>query len=173
MISIRPLLEQDAEWVLALWQQMCVEGGSRPLPEAAAQQVLANLRQYATHPAVHCFVAEENQAIIGFVTCAATTHPIMPGISGEIEELYVQPNAQRNEIRAELVKEAVSFLQAQGVGSIHTRICVGPDECPDEAELRAFWQSLGWENDMTIYSIYSNVPADPQLQQVWDEYLAT
>ncbi len=171
MISIRPMREDEAERVVALWQQMCVAGGSQPLPEIAARQVLANLRQYATSLLAHCFVAEENQALIGFVTCAILAHPIEPGNSGEVEELYVQPHAQRDQIRADLVRRAVHFLQAQGVVNIHTHICVGPNECPDEAGLRAFWQSLGWVNDMTIYSIYSNVPGDPQLQHVWDAYL--
>ncbi len=67
--------------------------------------------------------------------------------------------------------EAVTFLQARGAGSIHTRICVGK-ECPEEGELRSFWNLLGWENDMTLYSIYSNVPGDPVLQRIWDEYQA-
>lgn len=171
MFSIRSMREDEAERVVALWQQMCVVGGSNPLSETALQQILVNLKQYASSTVAHCFVAEEDHSVIGFVTCAVLTHPIMPGSSGEIEELYVQPHAQQESIRAALVQQAVHFLQAQGVGSIHTRICVGPDECPDEAQQRAFWQSLGWENDMTIYSIYSNVPGDSQLQHVWDEYL--
>ncbi len=171
MISIRPMRVDEAERVVALWQQMCVAGGSNLLPETALQQILANLRQYASSHVAHCFVAEEDQGIIGFVTCAVTTHPIMPGSSGEIEELYVQPHAQLDNIRADLVKQAVHFMQAQNAGSIYTQICVEPDECPDEAQLRAFWQSLGWINDMAIYSIYSDVPGDPQLQHVWDEYL--
>ena len=41
---------------------------------------------------------------------------------------------------------------------------------PDEKTLRTFWQSLGWVNDMTIYSIYSDVPGDSVLQRIWDEH---
>ncbi len=169
MIHIRPMREDEAERVLALWQH----DGSEPLPETAARQVLANLRQYAASQVAHCFVAEENQALIGFVTCTVLTHPIEPCSTGEVEELYVQPHEQRDQIRADLVRQAVHFLQAQGVVNVHTHICVGPDECPDEAEQRAFWLSLGWVNDMTIYSIYSDVPGDPQLQRVWDTYLTS
>jgi ribosomal protein S18 acetylase RimI-like enzyme len=168
MAKIRPMEERDAERVRDLWLQMCAEAGT-PLPATSSQRILANLRQYATHQFVHCFVAEEQQTIIGFVTCCVSGHPVMPGLSGEIEELYVE--ARRQEVQADLVRQAVAFLQAGGAGSIHTRICVGR-ECPEEEELRSFWQSLGWENDMTIYSIYSNVPGDPALQYIWDEYQA-
>lgn len=55
--------------------------------------------------------------------------------------------------------------------SIHVRIGIW-EESSAEAEQRVFWQSLGWENDMTIYSIYSNVPGNPAFQRVWDEYQA-
>jgi len=168
MVQIRTMEEREAEHVCALWLQMCSEAGT-PLQATSAQLIITNLKQYATHEAAHCFVAEEQQTIIGFVTCCVTAHPVMPGLSGEIEELYVVPEAHRQEIQADLVRQAVIFMHARGAASIHTRICIGK-ECPDEAELRAFWQSLGWENDMTIFSIYSNVPGDPALQHVWDEY---
>jgi hypothetical protein len=168
MAQIRNMDEREAEVVRDLWLEMCAAAGT-PLPESSSQLILTNLKQYATHQAVHCFVAEEQGILTGFVTCSVTAHPVMPGLSGEIEELYVQPNPKRQEVQAELVRQAVSFMQTRGAASIHTRICVGK-ECLEEEELRAFWQSLGWENDMTIYSIYSNVPGDPALQSVWDGY---
>jgi hypothetical protein len=168
MTQIRPMEEREAERVRDLWLQMCAEAGT-PLPAASSQLILTNLRQYSTLQSVHCFVAEEQQIIIGFVTCCVSGHPVMPGLSGEIEELYVE--ARRNEVQSDLVRQAVTFLQARGAGSIHTRICVGK-ECPEEGDLRSFWNSLGWENDMSLYSIYSNVPGDPALQRIWDEYQA-
>ena len=170
MTQIKPLKEREAEQVRDLWSQMCSEAGT-PLSDTSAQLILANLKQYADHQQVHCFMAQDQQQLVGFVTCSVTNHPVMPGLAGEIEELYVQPHAQRNEIRAELVQQAVLFMQAQGAGSIHTQICIG-NECPEEQDNRAFWDSLGWENGMTIYSIYSNVPGDPTLQHVWDTYQA-
>ncbi len=173
MAQIRPMERHEAERVRDLWLQMCAEVGT-PLPESSAQLILANLKQYADHQLAHCFVAEEQGVISGFVTCSVQGHPVMPGLSGEIEELYLQPiepAALRLTIQASLVKQAVTFMLAGGVGSIHARICTG-QECPEEEEQRAFWQSLGWENDMMIYSIYSNVPGDATLQRVWDEYKA-
>ena len=168
MARIRNMEGHEAERVRDLWLQMCIEAGT-PLPEASAQLILSNLKQYATHQRVHCFVAEEQGSVIGFVTCSVMGHPVMPGLTGEIEELYVQPGPLRLKAQTDLMRQAVLFMQAQGAGSIHVRTCIGK-ECPEEAEQRAFWQSLGWENDMTIYSIYSNVPGDPALQHIWDEY---
>src|SRR5260370_20626569 len=147
MTQIRPMEERDAERVRDLWLQMCAEGGP-PLPAVPSQLILANLRQYASHQLVHCFVAEEQQTIIGFVTCCVSGHPVMPGLSGEIEELYVE--ARRNEVQSDLVSQAVTFLHARGAGRIHTRICVGK-ECPEEGGLRSLWNALRSENDITIY----------------------
>lgn len=170
MAQIRPMAVRDTEGVRDLWLQMCIEAGT-PLPETSAQLILANLKQYVTHQMAHCFIAEEQHTLIGFVTCCVTGHPVMPGFAGEIEELYVQLQSEthRYEIQADLVKQAVIFMQAQGVGSIYTRIGIG-EEAPDEKEQRAFWQSLGWANDMTIFSFYDNVPGNPPLQRTWDEY---
>jgi ribosomal protein S18 acetylase RimI-like enzyme len=104
--------------------------------------------------------------VVGYLTCAITTHPIMPGRAGEIEELYVIPRRGRRAIEVALVERAVRLLQQHGATSIHVR--TGVDR--DEARYRAFWRQLGWANDMTIFSIYGNVPGAPKLQQVWDAY---
>lgn len=170
MALIRNMREHEAERVRDLWLQMCAEAGT-PLPEASASSILASLKQYATHQTVRCFVAEEQGVLIGFVTCSVTGHPVLPGLTGEIEELYIHSDPSAQTVRGELVKHAVAFMQGRGARSIHTRIGIG-EESPDEGQQRAFWQALGWENDMTIYSIYSDVPGDPRLQRVWDAYQA-
>jgi ribosomal protein S18 acetylase RimI-like enzyme len=170
MAQIRPMHADEAERVRDLWMQACAEMGT-PLPEKSARQILANLQQYPAHQDVLCLVVEEQGNLIGFLTCSVTGHPVEPGLSGEIEELQVQANLQQKALQAELVRQAVVHMQAQGATSIHTRIGI-EEESPEESEQRAFWQSLGWENDMTIYSIYGSVPGDPALQHVWDEYQA-
>lgn len=167
MAQIRNMHEREAERVRDLWLLMCAEAGT-PLPESSAQVILANLKQYAAHPDVHCFAAEEQHSLIGFVTCSVTKHPVMLGLTGEIEELYVQPGLHQQAVQAELVSQAVAFMKGRGARSIHTQIGIG-EESPKEGKQRAFWQLLGWENDMTIYSIYSNVPGNPALQRVWDK----
>ena len=67
-------------------------------------------------------MAEEQHILIGFVTCSVTEHPVMPGLAGEIEELYVQPGSHKQTVQAEMVRQAVAFMQARGARSIHTRI---------------------------------------------------
>ncbi len=161
MAQIRGLLQHEAEQVLALWNENCIAAGT-PLPDKALKQILKNLRQYASHKDAHCLVAEEQNKIIGFVTFCVTSHPVMPGLSGEIEELYVQPQFRRNGIGSELVKRAVALMKAQNAGSIHVKMCINNEGS------KAFWQHLGWDSDMLVFSIYSDVPGDPQLQSVWD-----
>ncbi|SRR5579871_156647 len=168
MAQIRPMREAEAERVRDLWMQASAEMGT-PLPEKSARQILANLKQYPAHSNVLCLVVEEQGGLTGFLTCSVTGHPVEPGLSGEIEELYVQAGPQQEALQAELVRQAVAFMQARGAMSIHTRIGIG-EESPEEPEQRAFWQSLGWVNDMTIYSIYGSVPGDAALQRVWNEY---
>lgn len=168
MTQIREMRDSEAEYVRNLWLQMCAESGTPP-GEKEAQQILANLKLYATHQEVRCFVAEEQHQLIGFLTCIVIGHPVMTGLSGDIEELYVRPCSHRQIVQVDLVRQAVAFMQAQGATSIHTQIGIG-EESPKEGEQRAFWRSLGWENDMTTYSIYSNVPGDPVLQRIWNNY---
>ena len=74
MTQIRPMEEREAERVRDLWLQMCAEAGT-PLSDASSQLILSNLRQYATHQSVHCFVAEEQQAVIGY-HALATKHQV-------------------------------------------------------------------------------------------------
>lgn len=166
MPHVRMMRADEAGRVRDLWMHACAEAGT-PLPEMAARQILRNLQQYPAHQQVRCFVVEEQENLVGFLTCSVTNHPVQPGLAGEIEELYVQPGPQRQTMQAELVGQAVAFLQKQGTMVIQTRIGIGA-ESPGEPEQRAFWQSLGWVNDVTVYSIYGDIPGDPALQQVWD-----
>ncbi len=168
MVQIRMMREDEAERVRDLWMQVSAEMGT-PLPETSARQILLNLKQYPAHQKVRCLVVQEQESLIGFLTCSVTGHPVEPGLYGEIEQLHVQPGPQRQAVLAELVKQAVVFMQAQGAMTIQTHVGIG-EESPEELEQRAFWQSLGWVNDVTIYSIYGSVPGDPALQHVWDEY---
>jgi len=164
-IIIKLLASSEGEQVVALWQQNCAALGT-PLPERALAQIRTNMQRYGTQPDAYCFVAVDTDAVVGYLTCTVTTHPIMPGRAGQIEELYVIPRRGRRAIEVALVEHAVHTLQQDGATSIHVR--TGTDR--DEARNRAFWRQLGWVNDMTIFSIYGNVPGASELQQVWDAY---
>lgn len=135
-----------------------------PLRPDDAQRVRTVISRYPGHDRAFCFVATEADQVFGFVTCAVLDHPVLFGREGEIEELGVVPHARQRSIKAALVRHVVLHLKQHDVDSIHTRVAT------DEPGERTFWRSLGWDNTMTIFSIYSNVPGDPRLQQVWDEY---
>ena len=94
MTQIRPMEEREAERVRDLWLQMCAEAGT-PLSDASSQLILSNLRQYATHQSVHCFVAEEQQAVIGFVTCSVSGHPVMPGLWYQLSPSFADKPGQK------------------------------------------------------------------------------
>jgi GNAT superfamily N-acetyltransferase len=164
-ITIRPIQSSEAPAVLALWQRGCAEVGA-PLSAQNARQVLVNLMRYADHPDARCFVAVADEAVIGFVTCAALRHPIEACVKGAVEELYVLRRPGRAAVQEALVAAAVRALKSLGVVSIHAT--TGTDR--DDAPARALWRRLGWEHGMTIFSIYADVPGDPALQAVWDRY---
>jgi GNAT superfamily N-acetyltransferase len=167
MFTIRLLQPPEAPAVLALWQRGCAEIGA-PLREENARQVLANLLRYADHPDARCFVAVDAERVVGFITCAALRHPIETCIKGEVEELYVLRRRGRAAVQEALVQAAVRALKALGAVSIHAT--TGSDR--DDAPSRALWRRLGWEQGMTVFSIYADVPGDPALQAVWDRYSA-
>lgn len=164
-VIIKPITSSEVEPIVALWQQNCADLGT-PLPEHAIEQIRSNLQRYGTQPDAYCYVALDTGVVVGYLTCAITSHPIMPGRAGEIEELHVIPRRGRRAIEIALVERAVRLLQHHGATSIHVRTGVERDE----ARHRAFWRQLGWANDMTIFSIYENVPGAPELQQVWAAY---
>jgi ribosomal protein S18 acetylase RimI-like enzyme len=164
-IIIKSLASSEVEPVVALWQQSCAALGT-PLPDHALEQIRTNMQHYGTQPDAYCFVAVDAGSVVGYLTCAVTTHPIMPGRAGEIEELNVIPRRDRRAIETALVERAVRTLQQDGATSIHVH--TGTDR--DEVRKRTFWRQLGWVNDMTSFSIYGNVPGAPELQQVWDAY---
>ena len=88
MVQIRMMREDEAERVRDLWMQVSAEMGT-PLPETSARQILLNLKQYPAHQKVRCLVVQEQESLIGFLTCSVTGHPVEPGLYGEIEQLHV------------------------------------------------------------------------------------
>jgi len=165
MTTIRPIKINETGNVLSLWQQACVEAVGEQLSESNTKQVMKNLKAYAVHEICHCFVAVEDEQIIGFVTLSMLKHPIEPGSVGEVEELYVQPIPNKIDVMKSLVSQAVMQLKQQGVGVITTRVDV------DEPDRLSFWNTLKWSQDTVNFTIYDNLPSDPDLQAVWDNYI--
>lgn len=151
----------EVEQVFELWDAGCIAAVGTPLREDDARRVRTVLSRYPGHNRAFCFVAVEHGTVIGFVTCAVLEHPVLLGSSGEIEELALAPG-QPAQIKTALVQRAVEELKRHAVASIHTRVDL------DAPQDRAFWDGLGWANDLTIFSIYRSVPGSPALEQVWN-----
>jgi len=147
MAQIRKMMESEAGQVLALWNENCVEAAGRSLSDSESAGVLRLLRQYASHRDAFCLVAEEQGQLVGFVTACLLSHPVMEGCCGEIEELYVQPHTRRCGIGSGLVSQAVALLRQQGASSIRTHVCT------DSPLAKSFWQHLGWEHNLAVFSL--------------------
>jgi len=142
------MTESEARQILALWNENCLEAAGRGLSDDESAHVLRLLRQYASHRDTFCLVAEEQGRLVGFTTACLLSHPVMEGHCGEIEELYVQPHTRRHGTGSALVNQAVALLREQGASPIrtHTRT--------DSPVAKSFWQHLGWEHDLTMFSLY-------------------
>ena len=159
---IRRIVEQDAEAVMNMWDRSVIEIGYK-LSDSSKQQILTNLQAYAKHEQCACFVAELNSELVGFITCALTSHPIQPGYGGEIEELYIQPAFRTQQIDELLLHQAVTFLKSLGAKVIKSYI----DK--DDTLSYDFWNGQKWNQEMVVYAIYSD-PGDEVEKAVWDRY---
>ena len=64
--------------------------------------------------------------------------------------MYVMPEHRRRGIGTQLVQTTVATLREVGkVGIIRTMVCV------DNAEAKAFWLKLGYENDLVTFNLYN------------------
>jgi ribosomal protein S18 acetylase RimI-like enzyme len=103
----------------------------------------------AWHHLARCLVAVEDQRIVGFVNMSLGAGAgLLPGLVGEIEALYVTPEARRRGTSAALAQAAVAELRARGAGTIRNLVCIEDDEA------QAFWQAQGFERDMVCMSLY-------------------
>ncbi|MGI8687712.1 MAG: GNAT family N-acetyltransferase [Thermomicrobiales bacterium] len=144
------MVENDVDTVLVLWNENCREAARSGLPPDASARVRANLLQYTVHRDTVCLVAEEQHELLGFIIGYATSHPVMDGLLGELEEMYVRPTARRHGIGSTLVEHAVIALRRRGASVIRAFV-----SC-DSPIANAFWQRSGWENDMTTFSLYES-----------------
>jgi len=147
VVKIRTMLADEAQTVLTLWNENCLEAAGRSLGPDESVQVLKLLLQYAAHNHAFCFVAESKTELVGFITACLISHPVLASFSGEIEELYVQPQSRHLGIGAKLVESAVNSMRDLGASTIRTTADVSSHSAKE------FWRHLGWSNDLTIFSL--------------------
>ena len=146
---IRPIQIDEAGPVAALWNANCQEACACSLSEEELANVVRLLGVSVDCAQAWCFVAIEDGAIVGFITFVLRPDPRGLGASaGEVEELYVQPHMRGRGIGKQLVNKAVATLRLEGVSVIRGATDRGATEA------HAFWSKLGWENDLTLFTLY-------------------
>jgi len=149
MVEITRIRASEADAVTRLWDDMAratPDGG--PLTERGARNITRMLRASAVHSEVFCLVARAGDEIVGFTVGQLTRDPLLPGVGGEVHELYVMPDARNSGISRRLADEAVARLRRLGAGIIWKHVC------SDDREAHRFWAALGFEGDTTRFALY-------------------
>lgn len=149
-MEIRAVREQDGDAVADLWDRMCREvpdGG--PLTEEGKRNLARMLAMSAWHRDAFCLVAEAEGRLVGFVNGRLSAGDgLLPGVVGEIDSLYVTPEARCQGLGRQLAEAAISHLCGHGAGVLRYLSCI------DAKQAHEFWRSLGFVADMVCMSSY-------------------
>jgi GNAT superfamily N-acetyltransferase len=151
VVEIRRIRDDEGDLVAALWDEMnrsVPDGG--PLTERGRRNIALMLRASAWHLRAFCLVAVDGERIVGFVNGTLDTGDgLLPGAIGEIDALYVVPDARGQGTSRRLAQAAVAWLREHdAVWTIRFLVCA---EATDAIE---FWSKLGFEADMRCMSLY-------------------
>jgi hypothetical protein len=118
------------------------------ISEAGLDNLETHYRLGAVHPDLITLVAETDGAIVGFLDAEITHGRSLPGVSGEIGDLYLAEGVSP-EVAEALAREAVKQLRDRGVRAIfHTEDAARPEREP--------WESLDFEADVVRFSLYDD-----------------
>src|SRR4051812_30133852 len=124
-MEIRRILESEGDTVGGLWDRMCREiqdGG--PLTEQGRGNLSRMLAMAAWHRDAFCLVAVDDDRIVGFVNGRTSIGDgLLPGLSGEIDSLYVLPEERNRGVSRMLAQAAVGHLRDQGAHPIRYLSC--------------------------------------------------
>jgi hypothetical protein len=154
MTTIRRMRVDEAP----LLRQMTKEGvaraaAARPedrigISEAGLDNLETHYRLAAAHPDLITLVAEQDGGIVAFVDAELTRGRSLPGVSGEIGDLYLAEGVDPDVAEA-LARGALEFLRDGGARVIfHTEDADLPEREP--------WESLGFEADVVRFSLYDD-----------------
>ena len=150
MAEIRRIADGEDETVAALWDEQNrtgIDGG--PLSERGRRNIAGMLEMAAWHERQLCLVAVDGRRIVGFAWASTDAGTgLLPGLVGQIDALYVTPEARVRGTGAALARAAVAELRARGAGTIQSLLCIEDDEA------QAFWGAQGFERDMACMSLY-------------------
>jgi hypothetical protein len=154
-MSIREMRVDEAGAVRDLWNEMCetadarVPGGWGKLSDASLELIADNLARTPSHPDALCLVVEDNNTLVGFVTASVQAHPTSPGLTGEIEELYVRGGDDTTE--RELASRAIAWSFEHGANAVITHEA---SDAPWTEASVAFWRTIGFTIDRVVMHLY-------------------
>ncbi len=150
MAEIRRINEGEGETVAALWDEQArddPDGG--PLPEWGRRNIARMLDMAAWHEQQLCLVAVDDGSTVGFVCASVGAGTgLLPGLLGEIDALYVTPQARGQGTSRALAESVVRELRSLGAATIRNLICI------EDEDAQAFWRSIGFDRDMVCMSLY-------------------
>ena len=152
-MKIAPMEPADVESVLGLWVENWEEGGESSPTHDDRARIRRVLGGYVSNGKVCCYLAKHGVRPVGFVTGSVSSHPVMEGVAGQVEELYVKPEYRGQGVGSDLVGTAVSFLENLDARVFKTHTCM------DDKAAKSFCSSLGWEEDVATYSLYKPLVA--------------
>ncbi|MDH3686544.1 MAG: GNAT family N-acetyltransferase [Myxococcales bacterium] len=116
-----------------------------PVPGAEAA-VRAHLGRAHADPAAALWVADAERPLVGFVLVRVLERPPLFAETrrGEVEALFVRPEARRAGVGRALAEAGVAWLREQGLG----RVCL--EVAAANPEGGAFWRALGFEPSMDV-----------------------
>jgi L-amino acid N-acyltransferase YncA len=138
---IRRIRLDDVEAVADLY----VHEYARDAGELGKAPISVWLNNSALHPKAFCLVAEEASAITGFVIASLRESPVLPGMAGELDELWTRDDD--GYVAAQLVSEAIARLRRLGASTVRADVASQQRHGP-------VLERLGFEADTVRYSLY-------------------
>ena len=140
---------RELDRLAELWAALARHHGDGPrfrLRPGAEDALRARLRGARADPDTGLWVAGPEGGIEGFCLARVLRRPDVFDETerGEIEALYVRPEARRNRVGSALVRAACAWLADRGLARVELQVEVR------NAEGRAFWRSLGFASAMDV-----------------------
>jgi GNAT superfamily N-acetyltransferase len=147
-VEIRGIRQDEGEAVGDLWDRLCREDGGA-LSAAGHRNLSRMLAMSAWHRDAFCLVAVDGDDLVGFVNGrVGSGDGLLPGLLGEIDSLYVQPEQRGHGLSRGLIEAAVALLRERGADTIRY---LSSADAVDDHQL---WQGLGFAPDMVCLSLY-------------------
>jgi GNAT superfamily N-acetyltransferase len=143
-VDIRPAVSADIPQLLALirryWQFEGITGFNALRVELVLQQLLAG----PAAPGV-VWVAEADAALQGYLIVALVLSVEHQGLMGEIDELFVMPQARSQGVGSELLAAAAAALAQRGCVRLQLQLGAGNEPARVFYQRRAFRRRAGFE----------------------------